>query len=68
MSLAILQIVASVFGVLATWFVGKEAVKWLQAYRTSREKVEQDEIKRESEKLDQKANDESDRLKKIEGR
>lgn len=68
MSLAIVQIVASALGVLATWFAGKAIVTWLQAYRTSRQTVEQDEIKRESEKLDQQANDDSDRLKKIEGR
>lgn len=64
----ILQIVASLGGILASWFVGKEIVKWLQAYRTSRQKVESTAAKKESEELNRKANADSDKLKDIEGR
>lgn len=64
----ILQIGASLVGMLATWYLRKMAVKWLQAYRTSRQIVEIEAIKKESEELNRKANADSDKLKKIEGR
>lgn len=70
MSLAqpILQILAAGAGMLAAWFVGKEVVKWLQAYRNSRQTADTEAIKKETEELTRKANAESDKLKAIEGR
>lgn len=64
----VLQIVGSIVGVVAAWILGKMAVKWLQAYRTSRQVVEIEAIKKESEELNRKANADSDKLKNIEGR
>ncbi len=64
----ILQILAAGGGMIAAWYLGTQAVRWLQAYRTSRQAVETEAIKKESEELNRKANADSDKLKNIEGR
>ena len=56
MPLAILQIVASAAGIFLTWYVGRAVVRWLQAYRTERQKKEQTDLKKETEKENQKWN------------
>lgn len=53
---------------LAAWYLGKQIVRWLQAYRNSRQTADTEAIKKESEELNRKANAESDKLKDIEGR
>lgn len=68
MTSTILQIVAAILGVFATWWIGKQVTKWLQAYRTSRQKSEAEQARKDAQATNQKANQESDRLKEIDGR
>lgn len=64
----ILQIIASVLGIFATWWIGKQALRWLQAYRTARQQSEVEDARKQAQTDNQKANEESDLLKKIDGR
>lgn len=68
MASTILQILASVLGVFATWWIGKQLTKWIQAYRTRRQQSEIEDARKEAQEANQKANAESDKLKKIDGR
>ena len=65
---SIFSIVASIAGMLAAWFVGKKVTAWIQAYRDARQKVEEEQTKKDSEALAKKAQEDSDQLKNIEGR
>jgi hypothetical protein len=64
----ILEIVAAIAAIVASLFLGKEAVKWIQAYRTNRQKSEVSEAREDAQSINQAANKESDRLKAIDGR
>lgn len=68
MTASILSILASIAGLVSAYFLQKIIVKWLQAYRSQRQKSEQDQLKKQSEELARKSQEESDKLKEIEGR
>lgn len=65
---SILAILASLLGVVASWYVGKKLVLWIQAYRTQRQKSEVEEARKAAQKANQKANEESDKLRETDGR
>ena len=60
--------VASILGLGLTWYLGKQVVLWLQAYRTQRQKSEVEAAREALAKANQDANKESDLLRDIEGR
>lgn len=66
MTIAILQIAASILGLIATWYVGKKALQWLQRYYDQQNAKNVNETKLESEKLAAKLQKESDDLRKKE--
>lgn len=66
MTTAILQIVAAVAGMLATWWIGKKALQWLQRYYDYQNSKQVGEVKKDSEELAKKIQKESDDLKKKE--
>lgn len=66
MTTAILTIIVSVVGVLATWIIGKMLLKWLQLYQDKKNQVEAERIRRESQEMNQRDNESLDRLREIE--
>lgn len=65
---SILQIFAAMLGIVASWYIGKSLTKWLQAYRTQRQKSEVEDARKAAQLANEKANAEADRLKQIDGR
>ena len=65
---AIAIAVASVLGLGLSWYLGKQVVLWLQAYRTERQKSEVEAAREQVLRDAQAAQAESDRLREIEGR
>jgi hypothetical protein len=64
----ILQILGAIAGIVATYYLGQFITKWLQAYRTQRQKSEVEEARRIAQEANQQANEASDKLRDIEGR
>lgn len=57
-----------ILGIFASWFYHKEIVQFLQAYKTDRQKSEIAQATTDAQDENQKDNQESDALKKIDGR
>lgn len=68
MGQAIANVIAYTAAAFASWYVGKNLVKWIQAYRSRQQQHETERLKKESESLAKKAQSESDKLKELEGR
>lgn len=68
MMMTILGIVGSILTMLASWYVSKKVVQWIQAYRTAKQRAETEAFNKESEEILKKRQEEHDRLKDIEGR
>lgn len=68
MTTAILSVVASIGAVISAYFIQRWAVRWLQAYYSHKEKEKSEQVKKDSEDLSKKSQEESDKLKDIEGR
>lgn len=68
MTSTILTILGSILGILATWYVGKNLTKWLQAWRTKQQQGEVEDARNQAKQDNQQANSESDALRKIDGR
>lgn len=60
--------VGGVAAILATWYVGKVLVKWLQSYQDGKNKTQTTDEREQAQEDDRKANSESDALKQIDGR
>ncbi len=60
--------IAVILTAFAAWFLGKQLVKWIQAYKNRRQSSEVEEARREARDQNQRANEESDRLREIDGR
>lgn len=60
--------IGSIVACFAAWFLGKQIVKWIQAYRNRRQSSEVEEARRKAQSANQRANEESDRLREIDGR
>lgn len=65
---SIAYIIASIFGVYATYWILKKLTPWYQAYKNKKMTDEIAEAKKEASSDNQKANTESDKLKEIDGR
>lgn len=65
---SVLMIAAYAVGIYVVWWVSKKGVQWIQAYRDKQHAIESTRIKDETAHAAQKAQDDSDALKKIEGR
>lgn len=65
---AVLNLTAYGLAAFASWYVGKNLLKWIQAYRSRQQTAETARLKELSEALARKAQAESDKLKEIEGR
>jgi membrane protein YqaA with SNARE-associated domain len=52
---SILSIVASVGGMVATWYIGRAALRWLQRYYTWRDTQKIEELKKQEQDQSQKA-------------
>lgn len=68
MATAILQILAAIAAIVASWYLGKQAVKWIQYYRSARQKSEIEQARKDAQDANQRANAESDKLKEIDRR
>jgi hypothetical protein len=65
---AVLNVAAYGLAAFASWYVGKNLVKWIQAYRSKQQAAETARLKDLSEAMVRRAQEESDKLKDIEGR
>lgn len=65
---AVANAIAYGMAAFASWYVGKNLVKWIQAYRSKQQVAENARLKELSEGIARKAQDESDKLKELEGR
>jgi Na+(H+)/acetate symporter ActP len=54
---SILSIIASILGLVATWFVSKKAVMWLQWYRTKKQQAEVEAARQAAQDQNQRLND-----------
>lgn len=68
MSLVILKFVLSALSVVGAWWLGKFMSKWINEYKDSENAKEATDARAETEVDTQKADEESDALKKIDGR
>lgn len=65
---AILQIIAAVGGIFATWWIGKFINKYWQAYKNWQQTNEMESARKQSQDDSQRANSDSDALRDIDGR
>lgn len=64
----VIGLLSSIFGIVATIFIGREVKKIWQAYQRNRDASQIPETNKETEGETRKAQSDSDRLKEIEGR
>lgn len=60
--------VASILGLVLTWYVGSFLVKWVQAYQNWKQTNQATQDRNTAQEGNRAANSDSDALKKIDGR
>lgn len=64
----VLYALGSLSAALLVWYLRRSLIPWIQAYRDRQAAIDAERVKIAVQAEDQKANAESDALKKIEGR